>query len=476
MLAGRLRAARLVRAKPLFFCKIGSIMSLSKRLVFNRTIPKGALFIMKKLVAFLLAVTMLAALAVPASAETVEEVIKQAQTMTNDELYKKAIEEANGAEVVLYGVGNSSRGKTAGATFVELLKGIDAGYKGSIDWGQPKNNSIFEMLNADISNTSHQYFMTLIQDGNQIQSKMLDTGNLLNFVPKDWVEAEGVARENNETPLALQTLNKVFMFNNKGEKTFTNCWDFVGEGVHSLFMAPNSEPVGKNFLYMLTRDDYATVVKEAYDQLDADKQAYFAPVIEEMAAEAEGLELTSENAKYALAWIKLWMENFQEETDDGPICNTLVKASSVDQSGLLVYSKLRSVEETEESSVNNITVAAYQDGYQGFGGYAYKHYLMIPKTSPMPWTACAFIAYMTTTQEGFAAWGKDMGGYAPVPAAMQDHSKDGYVDGVNTFDAKNDRGYDWWLNTGKLVVEDPAYCASVADLMGDWIDLMREAN
>ena len=125
------------------------------------------------------------------------------------------------------------------------------------------------------------------------------------------------------------------------------------------------------------------------------------------------------------------------------------------------------MEESDTVSVNNVTVAAYQDGYEGFGGYAYKHYMMIPKGTQYPWTACAFIAYITTTQEGFKAWGKDMGGYAPVPACMQDHSNDG----GDEFPAKNDRGYDWWLNTGKLVVEDPAYCASVADVMGDWIDL-----
>ena len=427
---------------------------------------------MKKILTAVVALMLVLSLCAVSLAESVEEIIAQAQTMTNEELYAKAIEESNGKALV--GVGNSSRGKTAGASFIAMLQGIDPSYApaGEIDWQQPKNNSIFEMLTADVENTSHVYFMTLIQDGNQIQSKMLDTGYLLNFIPKEWAEAEGVASENNDNPLALQTLNKVFMFNNLGDKTFTNCWDFVAEDVHPLFMAPNSEPVGKNFLYMLTRDDYATLVKEAYEALDADKQAAFAPAIAEAEEYVADLGLEGENAKYALAWITLWCQQYQEETDDGPICNTLVTASAAGQSGLLVYSKLRSVEETAEASKNNITVAAYQDGYTGFGGYAYKHYLMIPKTSPLPWTACAFIAYMTTTQEGFAAWGKDMGGYAPVPACMQDHSQDGYVDGVNTFDCKNDRGYDWWLNVGKLIVEDPAYCASVAGAMGDYIDMV----
>ena len=425
---------------------------------------------MKKCFVFVLALALVLSLCAVSFAEalSIEEIIAQAQTMTNEELYKKAIEESNGKK--FSAIGNSSRGKTAGASFVEMLQTIDPNYTLEFDWGQPKNNTIFEALDADVKSASHVYSMTLIQDGNQIQSKMLDTGVLLNFVPKAWSEAEGVAKDANENPLALQTLNKVFMFNNVNGASFTNMWDFVAEGQAPLFMGVNSELVGKNFLYMMTNEKYANIAKAAYEALPAEKQAEFTDIIEEMKLDAQDLGLTAENANYGLAWVFLWCEKYNEQTDDGPICNTLVTKSAADQTGLLVYSKLRSVEETAESSVNNITVAAYQDGYEGIGGYAYKHYLMLTKTSPLPWTSCAFIAYMTTTQEGFAAWGKDMGGYAPVPACMQDHSQDGYVDGVNTYDAKNDRGYDWWLNTGKLVVEEPAYCASVSGVMGDWID------
>ena len=426
---------------------------------------------MKKILCVILALALMMASCV-ALADTVQDVIAQAQTMTNEELYAKAIEESKGR--TLYGIGNSSRGKTAGASFVEMLKAIDPSYDGVIEWSQPKNNSIFTTLNADIKSANHIYSMTLIQDGNQIQTKMIDTGNLLNYIPKDWAEAEGVAIEDNDNPLALQTLNKVFMYNCTGEKTFDNCWDFVAEGEAPLYMGVNSELVGKNFLYMLTHETYANYLKDAFDALEGAQKDRIAAVVAEMEPEAEALMLEAENAPYALAFIKLWCEQYNEQTDDGPICNTLVTASAKDQSGLLVYSKLRSVEESAETSVNNVKIAAYQDGYKGIGGYAYKHYLMIPKTSPLPWTACAFIAYMTTTQEGFAAWGKDMGGYSANPVCMQDHSQDGYVDGVNTFDAKNDRGYDWWISAdgGRLVVEDPAYCAQVSFDLGDWIDMI----
>ncbi len=420
---------------------------------------------MKKFVSILLALTMCLSVFSFAAAESVEEVIAQAQTMTLEELFKKAIEESNGKR--FDAVGNSSRGKSVLPLFVEALQKIDPSYTLDYEggWQQPKENKIFDQLTEDVNGANHVMSMTLIQDGNQIQSKMLDTGLLLNFVPKDWTEAEGVAKEGNENPLALQTLNKVFMFNNLGEKTYTNMWDFVREGEAPLFMGVNSELVGKNFLYMMTNEKYATIAKEAYEVWEG-KNADDDELIESMKEDASDLGLTGANVEYGLAWVYLWCEKYNEETDDGPICNTLVTTSAKDQAGLLVYSKLRSVEETAESSVNNITVAAYQDGYVGIGGYAYKHYLMLTKTSPLPWTSCALIAFMTTTQEGFAAWGKDMGGYAPVPACMQDHSHDG----GDEFPAKNDRGYDWWLNEGHLVVEEPTYCAAVSGAMSDWID------
>ncbi len=420
---------------------------------------------MKKVLSLVLALVMCLAMVSFACADSVEDVIAQAQNMSLEELFKKAIEESNGKR--FDAVGNSSRGKSVLPLFVEALQAIDPSYTLDFDggWQQPKENKIFDQLTEDVNGANHVMSMTLIQDGNQIQSKMLDTGLLLNFVPKDWKEAEGVAKEGNETPLALQTLNKVFMFNNLGEKTYKNMWDFVREGEAPLFMGVNSELVGKNFLYMMTNEKYATIAKEAYEVWDG-KNAEDDALIEDMKTDAADLGLTGANVEYGLAWVYLWCEKYNEETDDGPICNTLVTTSAKDQAGLLVYSKLRSVEETADSSVNNITVAAYQDDYVGIGGYAYKHYLMLTKTSPLPWTSCALIAFMTTTKEGFAAWGKDMGGYAPVPACMQDHSNDG----GDQFPAKNDRGYDWWLNVGKLVVEDPAYCASVSGNMSDWID------
>ena len=408
----------------------------------------------------------------------VQKVIKEAEGMTLEELAKKAIEESNGKN--FYGVGNSSRGKSALPLFIEYLQSIDANYTLNFEWQQPKNNKIFDQLTADSLKDVGTFAVTLIQDGNQIQSKMVQPGILDTFIPLDWAKANNTTADAYKGYLPLQTLNKVFEYNCTGSKTYTNCWDFVAEGEHGLFMDVDSEIVGKNFLYMLTNEKYAGYLKEAYEKLDDAKKAYFTPVIEAMKTEAKDLGL-GENGCYGLAWIKLWVESYMAVEDDGPICNTLVQASATDQFGLLVYSKLRSVEESDGVSKNNIKVAAYQDGYQGIGGYGYCHYMFVPDNSPLPWTACAFIAYITCTVDDFSAWGKDMGGYSsnPVVAAGTEekygHSKGGYNDaGENEFDCKNDRGYDWWVNNGMLVLEDPEYCSSVAFTVGSWIEMLTK--
>ena len=160
---------------------------------------------MKKILAFLLAVSMIFAMAAcaaspaqttttepakteeaaatePAAAEEttaepaapVEEenltetqkIIKEAEGMTLEELAKKAIEESNGK--MFYGVGNSSRGKSALPLFIEYLQSIDPSYSMEFEWQQPKNNKIFDQLTADSLKDTGTFAMTLIQDGNQI--------------------------------------------------------------------------------------------------------------------------------------------------------------------------------------------------------------------------------------------------------------------------------------------------------------------
>ncbi len=426
---------------------------------------------MKRYLALALALLMVLSLCLIGCADQtkkqseVQKIIAEAQNMTLEELARKAIEESNGK--TFYGVGNSSRGKTALPLFIAYLQTINPDYTLSFEWQQPKNNKIFDQLTADSLKDTGTFAMTLIQDGNQIESKMVQTGILDTFIPKQWAEENGIKQSEYTGYLALQTLNKIFMFNNTGDAVYDNCWDFVAEGAHGLFMDIDSEIVGKNFLYMLTQDKYAGYLKAAFDKLSATDKAYFQPTIDAMDSESKSLKL-GENGKYALAFIKLWVESYQAMADDGPICNTLVDASAVDKFGLIVYSKLRSVQESATVSKNNVTVAAYQDNYEGIGGYGYCHYLFVTDNSPLPWTACAFIAYMTCTVDGFSAWGKDIGGYSSNKKVAE-----GTEEKYNHA-AEGDKGYDWWVGEGELVIEDPKYCASVAFTVDSWIEMLTK--
>ena len=123
----------------------------------------------------------------------VQKIIKEAEGMTMEELAKKAIEESNGK--TFFGVGNSSRGKSALPLFIDYLKTIDPNYTMEFEWQQPKNNKIFDQLTADSLKDTGTFAMTLIQDGNQIESKMVQTGILDTFIPKEWAEANNTSAD-----------------------------------------------------------------------------------------------------------------------------------------------------------------------------------------------------------------------------------------------------------------------------------------
>ena len=68
----------------------------------------------------------------PENLTATQQIIKEAEGMTLEELAKKAIEESNGK--MFYGVGNSSRGKSALPLFIEYLQSIDPSYNMEFEW------------------------------------------------------------------------------------------------------------------------------------------------------------------------------------------------------------------------------------------------------------------------------------------------------------------------------------------------------
>ena len=264
---------------------------------------------------------------------------------------------------------------------------------------------------------------------------------------------------------------KTWMVNNGGkgaDVVIDNIWDVTQAKFknHIHTMDPNNENVNRDWLIMLTKDEWCDALEDAFNASTNDNKS---------------LDITKYDKygdqKYAYAFIENYLNNAVFYGDDGAARDAFMK----DEGGLgwIVYSKIASIQETASITKRNITIAALgkdiSDGANpgdskitGFGGFMYKHYLQIMPYTQHPWTSCAFINYLSTTKEGYAAWGKDIGDYPSMPSINIDRTKFGHGtlenyefkqkdDGENVFPCLNDPASSWWEDKANVVVEDPAF-------------------
>ena len=315
------------------------------------------------------------------------------------------------------------------------------------------------------------YDAALVQDGYQLQALGINTGNFLNYIPKEWSDASDTDKTKNGNPFSLQYNMKTWMVNNGGsgaDVVIDNIWDVTQSKFknHIHTMDPNNENVNRDWLIMLTQKEWCDALEDAFNNPTNDNKS---------------LDISKYDSygdqKYAYAFIEGYLQNTVFYEDDGKARDGFMK----DYGGLgwIVYSKIASIQETAEITKKNITIAALgkdiSDGanpgdskINGFGGFMYKHYLQIMPYTQHPWTSCAFINYLSTTKEGYAAWGKDIGDYPSMPSINIDRTKFGHGklenyeftqsdEGENVFPCLNDPASSWWEDEANVVVEDPAF-------------------
>lgn len=372
--------------------------------------------------------------------KNVAELVAEAQNMTWDEIYAKAKEETG--EFNAYG--NTSRITTAMANFVAKY-GQELGLNEKNAVGSKMNDSaIYTTLASEYASTNNSKgaSMVMIQDGAQLVLYREQTKMLINYVPqsmKSKVDAEG------QVPLVQQYINKLFIWNNTGDNvpSITNVWQLTEPAMKSkvFFKSPSLEQVNMNFLIMLTSDEWATKLAEAY-------KAYY----------GKDIQLGSyKNAGYK--WVAEFIANANFAIDsDTTMARELSKTENAGNIGLFVLSKLR------DSSVtaDNLQVGAFvkeNDQYvtiNPFAGFMYPMYCQVAANGPRPYTALLFIEYLMT-EEGFEPWGSDIGAYSS-------NSDIGVNDGDETLA--------FWKNI--LVFEDPDYIrankATVVDFVTAEID------
>ena len=220
------------------------------------------------------------------------------------------------------------------------------------------------------------------------------------------------------------------MNNTGNDPDITNVWELTEDDQKGniYFKNPEDEPVGMNFLIMLTSEEWQGKLKTAYkDYFGKDwKNADYENISYEF------LDKFLANCNYTY-------------TADGGICNGIAtgEPGSV---GLFVFSKLR----TNEVARANLQICATGNdgkGIEGFAGFMYPTYAQICSDTDMPYTSALLINYLLS-EEGGAAWNNEnnMGTYlantsiALVPDAT----------GL-------DKDAEFWQ--GNCVIEDGAYLA-----------------
>lgn len=361
------------------------------------------------------------------------ETIIAAEGMTYDELLAKAKEEVGNGTVSVYG--NSSQLEKALEKFTE-----ETGIK--VNNTKEGDADIYNHLSTAFQSNTYIADMVLLQDGNMLQSEMLDPGYLLNFIPK---EASGTIADDDTVPMAAVYLNKIFMYNNfNAEGTehslknyITNVWQLAGtaadEGhiANPSFKTPTTENVNMNFLVMLTSDAYVAKLKTAY------KNFYGKDYVEEKAYKNIGYK-----------WIAEFLKNSQAHSSDGTACKDVAKAKG-GTVALVNYNKIKDLKGDDvygAENVNNLSFPSLELGdkkVDGFGGFCYKMYSMVAANAKYPYAACALVSYITSKAGFENAWG----------------AKAGYYSTNNTTKiASNDKEIAWWKE--RLVVEDPEVVAA----------------
>lgn len=346
---------------------------------------------------------------------SVEAALRSAEKMSNEQLYELAKQESGSLKVY----STTSLCGTAAELFMTKYPGLKVAYS------SVGETDMFTKLETEIGTAADGADMALLQNAYLMQSLLIDEGSLLNYFPqmyKDVIPAEY------QSPTAMLLVNKLFMWNNTGgDIGLDNIWQLAEPEYKGkiYFKDPNTEPVGMNFLIMLTSPEWNAKIEAAYKDL-------------------YGKPWTQTNNKLPSAaheWIDKFLANCSfEYTADGGIATGLTNGAPGNV-GLFVFSKLRGNAAAREK----LSVAA---DLNCFAGFMYPTYAQVCKDTDMPYTSALFINFILS-EEGSSPWTNEgvMGNYSVnTSIPLQDGT------GI-------DHEVDYWLE--RCVVEDGQYLASV---------------
>ena len=374
---------------------------------------------MKRILSLVLTLALLLGACAIASAETVEEALAAAATMTNEALYEKAkAEMAAGAQLNFYST--TSFAEKAAANFMNDYPE----FNGKVVYAEIDDKETYTILTNTIgSGVKDSADMALTQNGPDLKTYLLDEGLTLTYFPD---ALKDVVSEAEQEPAVVTYVNSLFIYHNgEGSINFTNVWELTEEQWKDriFFKDPTNETVNINFLIMLTSEKWNARLEEAYE-------ARYGKAWE--AGEFESA---------ALQWIDGFLANVNYTYTSASKMAAGIASGAPGNMGLFVFSKLRKVDEADRG---NLTVVQFENEVEGFSGFMYPIYATVCKDTECPYTCALFINYLLSEQ-GFAgpkSWNSSQGYYSPNKTIAK-------PEGVQ------DEPYEYWSD--RLVIEDLEY-------------------
>ena len=379
---------------------------------------------MKKLIAFfLIAMIAFAAFAngaseaQPAAKSEVELAIEKAQSMTLAELEAAAKAELEANPDLTFNADSLTSGiKKALAAFEKKYEWA----AGRVAYNSKKGSEYQPKLIAAQKANSYIADFVMIQDASFLKNAMLDTHFLLSYDPSD-ADIKIAAEDRN--PLVGVTFNKVFLYDNTkvGKEQLKNVWQMTGvdgvslKGVHNVsYQNPLAEDINMNFLVMLTSPAACEKLKAAY-------KSYFGKdYVDDPAYLNIGYKFVKEfigNVGYWHSSDSSEVKGLMNYADDGRI----IFAGLCKLKDYEYYKK--DYKDTDQYYTKTVTAGGWNNEIEGFDGFVYNMWTLIPATAKLPYTACLFIKYIHSEEGYNAGWGGILGYYSPntnIPSVAGD--------------------------------------------------------
>lgn len=421
---------------------------------------------MKKILALLLAAMMILSMAAcgaekttetsaPAQSDAAQESTEgetQAEATVDQTTFEQLLEagKANGNKLTIY----STHSVTVSAVEAFANKfGIDINL---VEGTQIGDNDQITQVATEVSNNVAGADVIFIQDGARTVSELVDEGYVYNWYNQEILDAVGA---DCEPLLVWDYCNKVFIYNtdyvNEGE--ITNIWYATDpQYAGTLQMKdPEKEGVNMNFLVMLTSDENAAKMADAY------KDYYGTDIV---------LDSDCPNAGYQ--WIKMMYQNGAVLGDsDGNIAKAIgnpEQESDTKWSALITLNKYVKNRKDSTKNPGNYTLN-YVEDMTPVAGFIYPIYGLITKNADNPDLAKAFLVWLFT-EEGWKGDGvttqRDGSVYKGMSGRMGDYSGNQSL-GVE----EGDKPVTEWKQI--LIQEDPIWAAAHRADVEDFIKTIK---